>query len=76
MRSNATVSSKAIVDAFKGTDLTLRTAKDEHIEKVMRLVDGNISAAAALLGINRRSLQRRACRARRGGRGRGRGRGR
>ncbi len=37
---------------------TMSTAQREHIERVLRLVDGNKSAAAKQLGMSRRSLYR------------------
>lgn len=58
-RVSSKVSSDAIVAAFKGTDLTVRTLVDAHIDRVLSMVDGNMSAAAKLLGLDRRSLQRR-----------------
>jgi ActR/RegA family two-component response regulator len=39
-------------------DLTLATLERQHVANVLRLVDGNRSAAAELLGIDRRTLQR------------------
>jgi ActR/RegA family two-component response regulator len=40
-------------------DLRLRTVLDAHIQRVIRACEGNISLAAKLLGVHRRSLQRR-----------------
>lgn len=52
----------AVAAALKasGVDLTLKTLNDQHIASVLNLVDGNLVVAADLLGVNRRSLQRRA----------------
>lgn len=38
--------------------LSLARAIREHVELVLRTVDGNITRAAKLLGIHRRTLQR------------------
>jgi ActR/RegA family two-component response regulator len=40
-------------------ELRLREILDSHIQRVIRACDGNISLAAKLLGVHRRSLQRR-----------------
>jgi ActR/RegA family two-component response regulator len=40
-------------------ELRLRQVLDSHIQRVIRACDGNISLAAKLLGVHRRSLQRR-----------------
>ncbi|MEO1085239.1 MAG: sigma 54-interacting transcriptional regulator [Acidobacteriota bacterium] len=40
-------------------DLDLAAAEKRHIERVLRTTDGNKSAAAKLLGIDRRTLQRK-----------------
>jgi ActR/RegA family two-component response regulator len=40
-------------------DLRLRAVLDAHIQRVIQACDGNISLAAKLLGVHRRSLQRR-----------------
>jgi len=40
-------------------ELRLREVLDGHIQRVIRACDGNISLAAKLLGVHRRSLQRR-----------------
>ncbi len=37
----------------------LLTVEQRHIRRILRLVDGNKSAAAKILGINRRTLQRK-----------------
>jgi ActR/RegA family two-component response regulator len=37
----------------------LKHVIDEHIDRVLEATDDNLSAAAKLLGVNRRSLQRR-----------------
>ena len=39
--------------------LPLRRLEWEHIQQALRETDGNISAAARLLGMHRRSLQRK-----------------
>ncbi len=39
--------------------LNLQTVERRHIDRVMRLTDGNKSAAAKILGIDRRTLQRK-----------------
>jgi hypothetical protein len=40
-------------------DLTLATATRKHIDLVMALCSNNLSSAATVLGVNRRTLQRR-----------------
>ena len=42
-----------------GDPFDLATVERRHIERVMRFVDGNKSAAAKILGIDRRTLQRK-----------------
>lgn len=39
-------------------DLTLDRVVRRHIRSIMSLTDGNLSAAALLLGMHRRTLQR------------------
>jgi len=41
---------------------TLRQVEADYIDLVMTAVEGNISAAARILGIGRRSLQRKLAR--------------
>jgi transcriptional regulator with GAF, ATPase, and Fis domain len=45
--------------ATAGEVLDLETLERRHIERVLELTDGNKSAAARLLGIDRRTLQRK-----------------
>ena len=40
-------------------ELRLREVLDAHIQRVIRACGGNISLASKLLGVHRRSLQRR-----------------
>lgn len=39
--------------------MSLRRLEWEHIQRVLNEYDGNISAAARVLGMHRRTLQRR-----------------
>lgn len=39
-------------------DLTLESRLRDHVEYVLALCDGNLSQAAQLLGLHRRTLQR------------------
>lgn len=62
---------EALLQAFESTTeadltgvlaeepVTLRRQSWEHIQRVLSECDGNVSAAARLLGIDRRTLQRR-----------------
>lgn len=56
------VPARAVLAMYEraGIDLRVRTVVAEHIERVLAAADGNMAAAADALGINRRSLQRRA----------------
>jgi ActR/RegA family two-component response regulator len=45
--------------AAAGVDLTLASTERDHIAMVLGLVRGDLSAAARMLGVNRRTLQRR-----------------
>jgi DNA-binding protein Fis len=40
--------------------LTLRELEDRYIDEIMRITDGNKVHAAKILGINRKTLYRRA----------------
>jgi transcriptional regulator with PAS, ATPase and Fis domain len=42
-----------------GEPFDLQAVEQRHIRRILRLVDGNKSAAAKILGINRRTLQRK-----------------
>jgi two-component system response regulator RegA len=62
------VDADQILAAFEATDLTTRSAPTaqplarvewEHIQRVLADCDGNLSQAARVLGIHRRSLQRK-----------------
>ncbi len=48
----------AILGAHNGTDMVLRRVIDRHIDRVLDATEGNLSLAADLLGMDRRSLQR------------------
>jgi ActR/RegA family two-component response regulator len=48
----------AIFGATSLADTRLQTAIDRHIARVLDAADGNLSLAAKLLGMHRRSLQR------------------
>ena len=52
------ISSDAMVEA-KGFNALDGTAKKELIQRVLKLVDGNKSRAAQLLGLDRRTLYRK-----------------
>jgi ActR/RegA family two-component response regulator len=39
-------------------DVSMRSIVDRHIVRVLDAADGNLSVAADLLGINRRTMQR------------------
>ena len=54
----------AYLGARSAVEVRLDKIVDDHIERVIASTDGNISTAAALLGVNRRSLQRRQARRR------------
>ena len=41
------------------TPLDLHAVEQRHIRRILRLVDGNKSAAAKILGVNRKTLQRK-----------------
>ena len=43
----------------EGGDLSLAEVERRHIERVLRLAEGNKSAAAKILGVDRRTLQRK-----------------
>lgn len=53
-----------VAAALDDVDLSVRTAERRHIEKVMGLVGGNITLAARLLRLSRRSLERKGYRRR------------
>ena len=59
---------RALALAYLGgprpTEIRLKHVVDQHIKRVLAATDGNLSVAAELLGINRRSLQRHARRKR------------
>jgi ActR/RegA family two-component response regulator len=48
----------AFLGAANATDVQLARVVDVHIARVMEAADGNLSLAASLLGVNRRTLQR------------------
>ena len=48
----------AIFGAMNAGDLRLKRVIDQHIARVLAAADGNLSLAAELLGMHRRSLQR------------------
>jgi len=48
----------AFLGAANATDLKLAGVIDRHIVRVLDATDGNLSLAAQLLGMHRRSLQR------------------
>ena len=54
----------AIFGASNATDARLQVVIDRHIARVIDAADGNLSLAAKLLGMHRRSLQRYARRKR------------
>lgn len=64
MRGPSTAMAVAKALRAAGVDMRIRTLVDHQIGLVMRLVEGNLSVAAQLLGVNRRSLQRRQARLR------------
>ena len=43
----------------EGARISLAEVEREHIERVLRDMEGNITRAAAALGIDRRTLQRK-----------------
>jgi two-component system response regulator RegA len=48
----------AILGTANAADVQLQTVIDRHIARVLDATDGNLSLAADLLGMHRRSLQR------------------
>ena len=48
----------AYLGAWSSADVRLQRVIDRHIARVLDAADGNLSLAADLLGIHRRSLQR------------------
>jgi ActR/RegA family two-component response regulator len=48
----------AIFGATYAADVQLKRVIDQHIARVLTAADGNLSLAAKLLGMHRRSLQR------------------
>jgi DNA-binding NtrC family response regulator len=56
---NASESSPPPVPALDASRTNLAEVEREHIERVLRDMDGNITKAAAALGIDRRTLQRK-----------------
>jgi transcriptional regulator with GAF, ATPase, and Fis domain len=48
----------AFLGAVVGDEVRLRSVVSAHIERVLEASDHNLSLAAELLGMNRRSLQR------------------
>jgi ActR/RegA family two-component response regulator len=64
---SAVVAAHAVAEGLRaaGVDLRIKPLIAERVEHVLGLVDGNLSVAARMLGINRRSLQRRQARERR-----------
>lgn len=48
-----------IAAAYAGVDLSLERVEREHIERVLQAVNGSLPAAAKLLRVSRRSLERR-----------------
>ena len=47
-----------IAAALAPVDLRLKTVERDYIRSVLDAVDGNLSVASKILGVNRRSLQR------------------
>jgi ActR/RegA family two-component response regulator len=48
----------AFLGATNATDIRLQVVIDRHMTRVLDASDGNLSLAAKLLGMHRRSLQR------------------
>lgn len=55
----------AILGVRFTSEVRLANVASDHVDRVMDATDGNLSLAAEMLGINRRSLQRRRQRGRR-----------
>ena len=63
----------AYLAAVSADEVRLRSVVSAHIERVLEASDHNLSLAAELLGMNRRSLQRYARRKQEGRKARARG---
>ena len=48
----------AFLEATSAADVALQKRIDGHIARVLDAADGNLSLAAELLGVNRRTMQR------------------
>jgi transcriptional regulator with GAF, ATPase, and Fis domain len=59
MTSGVGTEEEGTAQAEPEVELDLAAAEQRHIERVLELTDGNKSAAARLLGIDRRTLQRK-----------------
>jgi|SRR5688572_6426236 len=59
LRAIAEESKEPAEDVDDDTMIPLSRIEWEHIQQALRATDGNISAAARLLGVHRRSLQRK-----------------
>jgi ActR/RegA family two-component response regulator len=60
----------AILGATSADEVRLKHVVEQHIKRVLGAADENLSLAAKLLGMHRRSLQRHALRKRLAARGR------
>jgi len=48
-----------VAAAYAGVDLSLARVERDHIERVLRAINGNLTAAAKLLRVSRRCLERK-----------------
>ena len=58
----------AFLGARSADEVRLTKVVDRHVKHVLDAADGNLSVAAELLGVNRRTMQRHARASRRRGR--------